>query len=96
MQPCEQKDRIVGIDAKIDRMEQTLYRGNGKPSIMSQLEVGNEKFNEIDKKLDSIMSYGKAIVLAVIGLIGSTLWDMIQKHSADIYYTHNKTTEVAK
>lgn len=97
MQPCEQKDNVIEIKESVKKIKQTLFEGNGKPSILAQLEVGNEKFNEIDKKLDEIRSYGKAVVMAVLGLIGSTVWDIVQKHNADTYYpTHNKQVEVSK
>jgi hypothetical protein len=94
----------MDIKASIGKIKQTLYEGNGKPSILSQLEVGNEKFNEIDKKLDgldkkfdTLASYGRAVALSVLGFMGVIFWQMVQKHNADTYYkTDGKITEVRK
>lgn len=89
---CSQTDNIAEIKEAVHGIEKTLYKGNGKPPIVSQLEVGNQKFAEIDKKLDSIMAYGRAIVMAVLGLVGATLWDVLQKHNAETYGTKNQVT----
>lgn len=93
---CSQAETISRHGQTLDRIEQALFRGNGKPSILSQLEVGNEKFNEIDKKLERIQSYGRSIVFAILGLIGTTAWDMFQKHTAETYNFKNKMSEVSK
>jgi hypothetical protein len=111
MTPCEQRDNVIRlrddvteIKEAVHGIEKTLYKGNGKPPIVSQLEVGNEKFSEIDRKLgsldkkfDTLASYGRAVALAVLGFMGVIFWQMVQKYNADTYYkTSDKLAEVFK
>ena len=75
-QECNQEENISEMKAKICHIDKTLFFGNGKPSLVTQIEV-------MTKKLETIESIGKAIVIAILSLIGTTLWGMVQKYHAD-------------
>ena len=82
-QECNQEEKISNIEKKVNHIDQTLYFGNGKPPLTTQIEVMATKMDSLTKKLDTIEGIGKAIIIAVLSLFCATLWNMVQKYHAD-------------
>jgi hypothetical protein len=88
-QECDQSETIESIKKKVDHIDQTLYFGNGKPPLTTQIEVMAVKMDTVAKKLETIEGIGKAIILAVLSLFCATLWNMVQKYHADSVNSSN-------
>ena len=91
-QECNQEENIGEMKAKICHIDKTLFFGNGKPSLVTQFEVMAEKMDSVTKKLETIESIGKALILAILSLIGATLWGMMQKYYAEKQNVSNQHT----
>jgi hypothetical protein len=71
---CQQAD-------KIERIEKALFIGNGKPALTTQIEVMNQRFDTIDKKIEGALSIGKAIVLGFATLVIADVYQMYKSHT---------------
>lgn len=91
---CNQRDKIEETVRKVDKIDQILFLGNGQKPITVQIEVVATNQEAMRKDLESIKSIGKALIIALLTLIGTTVWQLIQKHNFESG-TH-KQSEVAK
>jgi len=82
-QECNQEEKITNIEKKVNHIDQTLYFGNGKPPLTTQIEVMATKMDSLTKKLDTIEGIGKAIILAVLSLFCATVWNAVQKYNSE-------------
>jgi hypothetical protein len=78
---CDQSDNIAEMKAKICHIDKTLFFGNGKPPITTQLELMAQRFDTMEKKIDSAMSIGKAIVVLFLGLVVADVYQMFKDHT---------------
>ena len=92
---CNQEKNIEAIWGKVDGFDKAIFKGNGTPSIMSQIAVMGERFSSMEKKLDSIVSLGKAIILALLSVLGATAWDMVRRYHAETA-SDNASSKTAK
>jgi hypothetical protein len=72
-QECNQEEKIEEIKAKVCHIDKTLFFGNGKPGLVSQVDM-------IGSKLDGIISIGKALVIAVCLMFLTDLYQLIKSN----------------
>lgn len=80
---CVQEKAIEVLFEKHETIDKAIFKGNGTPSIIARISVMDEKFSTMDKKLDAIISYGRAAVLALLAVLGATAWDIVKRHYAE-------------
>jgi hypothetical protein len=85
---CKQKDVIQEIREKVSHIDKTLYFGNGKPAMTAQMEVMNNNFSAMEKKIDGALNIGKTIVLAFLGLVAVDVYQMFKSHTAKENVSH--------
>ena len=78
---CDQSDNIADMKETICHINKALFFGNGKPPITTQLELMSQRFDTMEKKIDSAMSIGKAIVILFLGLVVADVYQMFKDHT---------------
>ena len=70
---CDQSENIAEMKAKICHIDKTLFFGNGKPGLVSQVDT-------MASKLDGIISIGKALLVAVGVMALTDLYQLIKSN----------------
>jgi hypothetical protein len=80
---CQQEKAIDVLFEKHETLDKAIFKGNGTPSILARIAVMDEKFCTMDKKLDSIISIGRAALIALLSVLAATAWDMVKRYHAE-------------
>jgi hypothetical protein len=69
---CQQADKIDGIERELGSLNTAVFRGNGKPSLISQMAV-------VDAKINGLCWVAGITLGAVIGQMVILFFRMIGK-----------------
>lgn len=69
---CQQTDKIESIERELGDLNKVVFRGNGKPSLVSQMAV-------VDSKINGLCWVAGVTLAAVIGQVVVMFFRMIGK-----------------
>lgn len=69
---CQQTEKIVGIERELGALNTAVFRGNGKPSLVSQMAV-------VDAKINALCWVAGVTLAAVLGQVVILFFKMIGK-----------------
>lgn len=75
---------MAEITARVDRLEDAIWRGNGKPALVTRMEVcerGLESIDERTRRWEKIAwLMAKTTIGAILALAGHMAWELIAPH----------------
>lgn len=67
---------------RIDNLEETVYRGNGKPSLLARIEVCETRQDTFEAKQEKWEKIALKLLFSAVGLmvtvIGHLLWESLK------------------